>query len=55
LARAVRDEVASDEVAVEVAPGFSDAMKRARQLAGPAGVVCAFGSLYSIAEIRKAL
>lgn len=55
LALAIREEVRAAGVPVEVAPGFSRAMERARQLAGPSGVVCAFGSLYSVAEIRKAL
>lgn len=55
LAQAVREETQDANAAVEVAPDFSRAMERARQLAGPSGVVCAFGSLYSVAEIRKAL
>jgi dihydrofolate synthase/folylpolyglutamate synthase len=55
LALAIREEVRAAGVPIEVAPDFSRAMERARQLAGPSGVVCAFGSLYSVAEIRKAL
>lgn len=55
LAAAVRDETSGSKPSVEVAAGFAQAMERARQLAGPSGVVCAFGSLYSVAEIRKAL
>jgi len=42
-------------VVIETADGFAAAMKRAREIAGSDGVVCAFGSLYSIAEIKKAL
>ncbi len=38
-----------------VADGFEDAVARARELAGEAGVVCAFGSLYSIASLKAAL
>ena len=55
LALAIREEARAAGVPVEVAPDFSRAMERARELAGPSGVVCAFGSLYSVAEIRKAL
>lgn len=61
LARVVREELAgSDDAAVraasvDVASDFPEAMEKARQLAGLSGVVCAFGSLYSVAEIKKAL
>ena len=34
---------------------FDDAVAKACDLAGPEGLVCAFGSLYSIAELRAAM
>lgn len=37
------------------ARSVEDAMARARQLAGPDGLVCAFGSLYSVAAVKRAL
>ncbi len=65
LAYAVREVVAevfggsgAPEVpapVVQVAPSFAQGLARAKELAGPDGIVCAFGSLYSIAEIQKAL
>lgn len=54
LAQVIREYVAED-VAVEPAAGFPEALMRAREIAGSDGVICAFGSLYSISEIRKAL
>ena len=38
-----------------VARDMADAVARARELAGPEGVVCAFGSLYSVAALKAAL
>ena len=38
-----------------VAKDIPDAVERAREIAGKDGLVCAFGSLYSIAEIKRAL
>lgn len=38
-----------------VARDFEDAVARARQLAGPEGLICAFGSLYSVAAIKEAV
>ncbi|MEG1518011.1 MAG: folylpolyglutamate synthase/dihydrofolate synthase family protein [Raoultibacter sp.] len=38
-----------------VARDASDAVARAREIAGPTGLVCAFGSLYSLADIKAAL
>ena len=54
LASEIRKHVDAS-VVIETADGFASAMKRAREIAGSDGVVCAFGSLYSIAEIKKAL
>lgn len=54
LAAEIRAHVDAS-VEIETADGFGAAMQRAREIAGPDGVVCAFGSLYSIAEIKKAL
>ena len=39
---------------VEVAGDFDDAVSAARKLAGPEGLICAFGSLYSIADVKAA-
>ncbi|MEG1397760.1 MAG: folylpolyglutamate synthase/dihydrofolate synthase family protein [Raoultibacter sp.] len=38
-----------------VARDIPDAIARAKEIAGPEGLVCAFGSLYSIADIKAAL
>ena len=53
LATAVREEVPGVEVFA--ADLFSEAIEEARRLAGPDGIVCAFGSLYSVAAIKEAL
>ncbi len=58
LAAAVREEtngMGISNVAVEVAPDFSAAVLRAKELAGDEGVVCAWGSLYSLSELKNAL
>lgn len=34
---------------------FEDAIHRARELAGPDGLICAFGSLYSVAALKEAV
>ena len=34
---------------------FDEAVERAADLAGASGVVCAFGSLYSVASVKRAL
>ena len=56
LAEAIRETC--DElgvcVAVEVAGDFGDAVSAARKLAGPEGLICAFGSLYSVADVKAA-
>lgn len=38
-----------------VARDFEDAIRRARELAGPGGLICAFGSLYSVAALKEAV
>lgn len=38
-----------------VARDMPDALARARELAGPDGLVCAFGSLYSVGSVKAAL
>lgn len=38
-----------------VARDFVDALARARELAGPDGLICAFGSLYSVAAAKAAI
>ena len=58
LAAAGREEkngMGNSNVAVEVAPDFSAAVLRAKELAGDEGVVCAWGSLYSLSELKNAL
>lgn len=38
-----------------VARDFEDAIRRARELAGLDGLICAFGSLYSVAALKEAV
>ena len=40
---------------VEVAPSAAEALRRGRSLAGADGIVVAFGSLYAIADLSRAL
>ncbi len=54
LAEAIRAQAGASALPVEVAASFSEAMEKARQIAGQ-GIICVFGSLYSIAEVKKAL
>ena len=53
LAKAIADIVQDEPVRIEVAADFSSAKRRALQIAGKNGVVCAFGSLYSISELKS--
>ena len=55
LAAVIRELARERALPVHVAAGFPDALQQARALAGSQGVICAFGSLYSIAEIQRAL
>ena len=56
LVDAIREEAnEATDLALVSAPSFTQAIEEARRLAGPQGVICAFGSLYSIAEIKAAL
>ncbi|OUO91338.1 bifunctional folylpolyglutamate synthase/dihydrofolate synthase [Gordonibacter sp. An230] len=60
LASAIRREEQdvpgrSARARLHVASDFNDAVSRARDLAGPGGLVCAFGSLYSVAAIKEGL
>lgn len=71
LAAAVRDVLTADakentlcganppvpaaSVPVEVAPDFAAGIARAKELAGEEGVVCAWGSLYSLSKLKSAL
>lgn len=56
LAGAIRE--ACDELGVratvEVAGDFDGAVSAARKIAGSEGLICAFGSLYSIADVKAA-
>ena len=57
LAEAIRAQAEQAGIAdlqVAVAESFADGVEKARQIAG-LGTICAFGSLYSISEIKKAL
>ena len=50
------NDVAGDEVPLVVTVNdFAEGVVHAREIAGPRGAVCAFGSLYSIAGIKTAL
>ena len=58
LAQAVRqaaDDAGMELEDVQEASSFADGIARARKLAGPEGLVCACGSLYSVADIMAAL
>ena len=56
LAEAIRETC--DELGVratvEIAGDFDDAVSAARKIAGSDGLICAFGSLYSIADVKAA-
>ena len=55
LACAIREIVdPENEVPIVVASGFPDAVRQARVLAGADGLICAFGSLYSIGGVKAA-
>lgn len=54
LAAAVRAQAGNADLRIEVTSDFGEAIEKARQIAG-LGIICAFGSLYSISEIKKAL
>ena len=55
LVSEIKSRASDPDLPVEAAASFSEAMKKAREIAGPEGIVCAFGSLYSISEIKKTL
>ena len=56
LAEAIRETCGelSARATVEVAGDFDDAASAARKIAGSEGLICAFGSLYSIADVKAA-
>ncbi len=55
LACAIREIVdPENEAPIVVASGFPDAVRQARVLAGADGLICAFGSLYSIGDVKAA-
>ena len=56
LAEAIRETCGElgARATVEVAGGFDDAASAARKIAGSEGLICAFGSLYSIADVKAA-
>jgi len=53
LAPAVLADLAPEGLAVEQVPASSQALKRARALAGPKGRVCVAGSLHLVARARE--
>lgn len=55
LAEAIRHEAGAEQPQVVAAASFAEALETAREVAGPQGIICAFGSLYSIAELKAAL
>lgn len=56
LAALLQDACARREpIPVECADGFEDALRRAFALAGEDGIVCACGSLYSVASVMEGL
>ena len=56
LAEAIRETCGElgARATVEVAGDFDDAASAARKIAGSKGLICAFGSLYSIADVKTA-
>ena len=55
LAQAIREAIGSESPAsIEEASDFPDAVHRARELAGADGLICAFGSLYSVGDVKAA-
>lgn len=54
LAEAIREQAGDADLAIEVAGGFPEAIEKARHIASQ-GIICAFGSLYSVADIKQAL
>ena len=56
LAEAIRETCGElgARATIEVAGGFDDAASAARKIAGSEGLICAFGSLYSIADVKAA-
>ena len=42
-------------VSPSVARDMADALAKARELAGPQGLICAFGSLYSVGALKELL
>ena len=56
LAEAIRETCGElgARATIEVAGDFDDAASAARKIAGSDGLICAFGSLYSIADVKAA-
>ena len=56
LAEAIRETCGElgARATIEVAGDFDGAVSAARKIAGPEGLICAFGSLYSIADVKAA-
>ena len=57
LAEAIRETCGElgARATIEVAGDFDDAASAARKIAGSEGLICAFGSLYSIADVKAAV
>ena len=45
----------AEDLPIFAAESYAEAVARAEELAGPEGIICAFGSLYSIHETKEAL
>ena len=56
LAEAIRETCGElgARATIEVAGDFDDAASAARKIAGSEGLICAFGSLYSSADVKAA-
>ena len=51
----VAEGAGSPDTAVVACDSFASAMEKARDIAGPDNPICAFGSLYSVSEIKRVL
>ncbi len=52
---ALREMVENEKIPMEVIPSIEEALSRAREIAGPGGIVCLTGSLYAVGEGREVL
>jgi len=52
---ALREMASNENIPMEVIPKIGEALDRAREIAGPGGIVCLTGSLYAVGEGREIL